>query len=391
MNVRSIAPVVLLLSFRVFAQVPSAPVTGEVTVKTAHYEVMSDMGDGERLAQEMENRFTVYSRLFRFEPARAALPLKVRAWQDRETYDNYVSARLGSSRSGAVYLHYNQSDRRELVINRGSAEEWHNLPYQTFIQYLRAFVPFPPSWIREGFAIYFSTVGFSGSGEINYEENLSWLETVKGLGGRAPGIEDILLADQRGIPENFQSVSWSLVSFFLSSGREEYFRTLTDCFMVLSGEKTAAENSQAVVDRIRLWNSLENMEKDYRAYINSRRTFAELVAEGEKAYAEGDPAGAELAFVTAMNQKPSHHVPYYYLGLLSYGENSYVMAEEYYRMSLERGADRALVSYARGVNAAAAGKNREALAFLEEAASASPERYREKAESLIARIGGNSR
>ncbi|MDR1106200.1 MAG: hypothetical protein LBL44_07570 [Treponema sp.] len=390
MNVRSFAPLVLLLSFRVFAQVPPAPVTGEVIVRTAHYEVTSGMGDGERLAQEMENRFTVYSRLFRFEPARAALPLKVRAWQDRETYDNYVSERLGSSRDGAVYFHYSQSGRRELVINRGSAEERHNLPYQAFIQYLRAFVPSPPSWIREGFAIYFSTMGFSGSGEIIYEENLSWLKTVRDLGAKAPGIEDILLADERGIPDNFQSVSWSLVSFFLTSGREEYFRTLTDCFMVLSGEKTAAENSRAVADRIRMWNTLENLEKDYRAYINSRRTFAELVAEGEKAYAEGDSAGAELAFVTAMNQKPSLHVPYYYMGLLSYGENSYVIAEEYYRMSLERGADFALVSYARGVNAAAAGKNREALAFLEEAAKASPQRYREKAESLMARLEGNS-
>ncbi|MDR1287725.1 MAG: hypothetical protein LBK08_08975 [Treponema sp.] len=390
MNVRSVAPLVFLLSFRVFAQVPPAPVAGEVTVRTAHYEVISDMGDGEHLAREMENRFTVYSRLFRFEPARATLPLKVRAWQDRETYDNYVSARLGSSRGGAVYLHYSQSGRRELVINRGSAEERYNLPYQAFIQYLRAFVPSPPSWIREGFAIYFSTVGFSGSGEINYEENLSWLETVRGLGAKAPGIEDILLADERGIPGNFQSVSWALVSFFLTSGREEYFRTLTDCFMVLSGEKTAAENSRAVADRIRLWNTLENLEKDYRAYINSRRTFTELVAEGEKAYAEGDSAGAELAFVTAMNQKPSRHVPYYYLGLLSYGENSYIIAEEYYRMSLERGADFALVSYARGVNAAAAGKNREAIVFLEKAAEASPQRYQEKAESLMARLKGNS-
>jgi tetratricopeptide (TPR) repeat protein len=285
-----------------------------------------------------------------------------------------------------VYLHYNQSDRRELVINRGSAEVWHNLPYQTFVQYLRAFVPFPPSWIREGFAIYFSTIGFSGAGEINYEENLSWLETVKGLGDKAPGIEDILLADERGIPENFQSISWSLVSFFLSSGREEYFRTLTDCFMALSAEKNAAENSAAIANRIQIWNSIANLERDYRAYINSRKTFAELLAEGEKAYTGHDPATAELAFVTAMNQKPSHHAPFYYLGLLSYEENNYAMAEEYYRMSLERGADRALISYARGVNAASAGKNREAIAFLEEAAAASPARYKEKAEGLIGRL-----
>ncbi|MDR2371140.1 MAG: hypothetical protein LBD71_06645 [Treponema sp.] len=373
------------LAFPVYLSA-QVPVSGEVTVKTSHYEVVSDMGDGEKLAQEMEDRFAVYSRLFRFDPRTGVLPFKVRAIRDKETYDGYVFSRVGSSRPGAVYLHYNQGGRRELVINRGGAGEWHNLPYQAFVQYLRGFIPFPPSWIREGFAIYFSTIGFSGSGEIHYEENLSWLETVKGLGGKAPAIEDILLADERGIPDNFQSVSWSLVSFFLSSGREEYFRTLTDCFMALSAEKNAAENSAVVVNRIRTWNSMEKLESDYRAYINSRRTFAELLAEGEKAYTEHDPAAAELAFVTAMNQKPSHHAPFYYLGLLSYEEKSYAMAEEYYRMSLERGADKALVAYARGVNAAAAGKNSEAAAFLEEAAAASPARYREKAEKLIARL-----
>jgi hypothetical protein len=376
---------VLAFPAHLSAQNPaSAPISGEVTVKTSHYEVISGMGDGEKLAREMENRFTVYSRLFRFDPRTGVFPLKVRAIRNRENYDSYVSSRLGSNRPGAVYLHYNQSDRRELVINRGGAEEWRNLPYQAFVQYLRGFIPFPPSWIREGFAIYFSTIGFSDAGEINYEENLSWLETVKGLGGKAPAIEDILLADERGIPDNFQSASWSLVSFFLSSGKEEYFRTLTDCFMALSAEKSAAENSAAVANHIRTWNGMENLERDYRAYINSRKTFAELLAEGEKAYAGHDPETAELAFITAMIQKPSHYAPPYYLGLLSYEGKNYAMAEEYYRMSLEHGADKALAAYARGVNAAAAGKNREAITFLEEAAAASPERYREKAEHLIA-------
>jgi hypothetical protein len=367
----------------------------EVQVKTAHYEVVSDMGDGEALSKELESRFTVYHRLFRFDPASASFPLRVRSFRDRDAYDNYISARLGGPRPGAVYLHYNQAERRELVINRGGADEWRMLPYQVFIQYLRAFIPNPPSWMREGFAIYFSTLVFSETGEIKYEENLSWLETVKRLG--PPGPREILLADKRGPgggpggiqsigQSNFQSLSWSLVSFFLSSGMQDYFRAVTESFMVLSPAATAEENSEAVMARISLFSGMEDLERDYRNYISSRKTFAELIGEGQKAYAGRDLPAAELAFLEAMDQKPAHHAPYYYLGLLSYEEGNYDMAESYYLSAANYGADRALVLYALGVNAASAGKKKEAVDYLRQAAAASPDRYREKAESLIAKL-----
>jgi hypothetical protein len=44
------------------------------------------------------------------------------------------------------------------------------------------------------------------------------------------------------------------------------------------------------------------------------------------------------------------------------------------------------VYYALGVNAASAGKTREAADYLKQAAAASPDRYQEKAESLIRRL-----
>jgi tetratricopeptide (TPR) repeat protein len=341
----------------------------------------------------MEERFAVYNRLFRFDPAQAVFPLRVRAFGNRDDYRDYVSARLGTASPGAVYLHYNQRERRELVIDRGSADEAKNLPYQAFIQFLRAFVSNPPSWMREGFAIYFSTLGFNGEGKISWEENLSWLDTVKGLDGKTPLLEAVLGADSAvysaaagiGSPE-FSGIAWSLVSFFLNSGGEEYFRALTDSFLLLSDSKTAAENSEAVMRRISLWNNMDKLNRDYRAYLDSRKTFTELVAEGQRAWAAGDTAAAELAFTKALNQRPGHYAPYYYLGLIAYGENSYDLAEQYYRSSIQYGADFALVSYALGINAAAAGKNREAVNYLREAAAAAPDRYLEKTESLIARL-----
>jgi tetratricopeptide (TPR) repeat protein len=128
------------------------------------------------------------------------------------------------------------------------------------------------------------------------------------------------------------------------------------------------------------------MNRDYLAYLASRRTFPELMEQGQKAYAAKDPMTAELAFFDALDQRPAHYAPYYYLGLLAYGNREFDLAEQYYLSSREYGVDRALVSYALGVNAAGAGRSEEAIEFLRQAADAAPERYREKAESLISRL-----
>jgi hypothetical protein len=366
------------------------PAAEEIQAK--HYEVSGDGDDTEALAREMESRFAVYNKLFRFDPALLKAPLKVRVIRDANAYDEYVSSRLGGSRGGAVYLHYNQADRRELVINRSGARSMGGpdgekaLPYQAFIQYLRAFIPNPPSWMREGFAIFFNTLLFSPAGELVYEENLSWLQAAKNLGGKTPPLEAILLADQKGFPENFQSLSWALVSFFLNSGNEDYFRSLVESFMVLSGTASAAENAEAAAKRIFLWSDGETMNRDYLSYLASRRTFAELMEEGQKAYAAKDPVSAELAFSTALDQQPAHYAPYYYLGLLAYEGNNFNEAEQLYLLSLQYGADRALVSYALGINAASAGRNKEAVDFLRQAAEAAPDRYGKKVGALILRL-----
>ena len=178
----------------------------------------------------------------------------------------------------------------------------------------------------------------------------------------------------------------ALASFFLGSGREEYFRTMTESFLLLSGTASAAENSGAVIDRIARWNPPDELVRDFHSYLDSLKTFTELIEDGQRAYAARDPLVAEMSFLSALDQKPGHYAPHYYLGLLAYEEGAFDRAEEYYRSALEYGADAALVYYALGVNAASAGKNREAVDYLRRAAAASPERYQEKSESLIRRL-----
>jgi tetratricopeptide (TPR) repeat protein len=348
------------------------------------------------LDRELELRFGVYGRLFRFDPSAAAFPLKVRIFTEQNLYDAYVLERLGNPRPGAVYLHYGQKEKRELVIHRGSPEEKSMLPHQAFMQFLRAHIPNPPAWLREGFAVYFGALGFDPSGEggegggknrgtLLYEENLAWLETAKNLGEDAPSIKDLLEADagEEAPTLDFKVASWALVSFFLAGGKEDYYRSLLESFMVLSPEASSADNGLAVTRRISLWTDFEAMERDYAAYIRSRKTFAEFIEEGRGAYAAGDNMNAELSFLGALNQKPAHHAPYYYLGLIYYRERNFDMAEEYYLSSLKYGAGEALVYYALGINAYSAGRGADAKSWLEKAAGANPEKYGARTEELL--------
>jgi tetratricopeptide (TPR) repeat protein len=353
----------------------------DTVTRTEHFEVISDGDDAGLIAREMEERFAVYDQLIRFDPAVLSGPLRVRAFGRKEAYNAYVASKLGSEAPGAVYLHYGEAGQRELVISRGADA----LSYQSFLQFFRAFVPQPPAWMKEGLAVYFSGLVRSDEGELSLKENLDWLETVKTL-ANPPSPEAILLADTGERPEPFPALAWSLVSFFLNSGKEEYTRSLTDSFMVLSADSTAAENAVAVMKRIARWNNMENLAADYRRYLESRKTLAELIAEGQRAYAGGDMAGAEAAFRAVLERKTDHYVPYYYLGLIAYNAKNYPLAEEHYFSSLGYGAENAIVFYALGLNAAAAGNNAEAADYLRQAAEIAPDRYREKAEALIARL-----
>ncbi|MDR2521983.1 MAG: hypothetical protein LBC72_05475 [Spirochaetaceae bacterium] len=384
---------VMLFATLIFGQAAAQSVyvsPTRATISTKLFEVVSDGGsyDAETLCRELEERFEVYNRLFRFNKDSLLAPLKVIAFTDKTAYDEYVKSKLGSTRDGAVYLHYNQVDKRELVVHRGSVEEQRMLPHQAFIQYLRAFIPYPPTWMREGFAIYFNTLKYDKeSRELRYEENLSWLETVKNLGNQHPSLEQVFLADIKGAPEYFQPVSWAIVSFFLNNGGSgDYFRSLTDAFKVLEPSKSAGDNAQMVLQELVGFTTLENMTNDYYSYIASRKTFAELVQAGQEAYTAKNWVEAENYFLQALYQKPTHYAPYYYLGLLAYEQKSYDLAERYYRSAVQYGADVALVSYALGINAATAGRNDEAVTYLQEAARISPERYKERTDSIIIRL-----
>lgn len=357
-----------------------------------YYKVYAEQGQEAALAlaKEMDARFAVYNRLFRFPQGGLSQPLVVRSFVTKDAYDTYVSTKLGTARNGAVYLHYNnRPELNELVLLENSEEAKKVFPHQAFIQFLRAFVPNPPTWLQEGLAIYFTTLGYDrNKGEATYEENLSWLEMVKSWGTSAPTLEAVVLSDiQNPLPSpQIQGASWALVSFLLNTDNEEYRRSLYEIFMVLSPTETREGNSKLALERILPWVQIDEITRDYQNYIRDRKTFNELVDAGRQAYSAKDLAKAEVLFLSAMNLQPNHYAPHYYLGLLSYEQKKYDMAENYYRSALLYGADEALVNYALGLNAGAAGRKADAVQYLEKAAAAAPDRYKAKVQELLPRF-----
>lgn len=347
----------------------------------------SNAEDAVSLAKEMNLRFEVFNSLFRFNHALIPGSFKVRTFTSKEAYDNYVFSRLNRTSNEAVYLHYNNPARRELIVHRTEGVSPGILAHQAFIQFIRGIIPHPPSWMQDGFAIFFSNMQYDNTEDVlNYTENLAWLETVKRWGPAAPSIESILMADVDGIPERFQPASWALVSFLMNNENEEYRRLLFESFMLLSPNATAAENTLAIMQRMNSWANAENLQQDYERYFASRRTFIGFIEEGRLAYDAKDPVRAEMHFLNALEIRKDHYAPYYFLGLLAYEAKNHDEAELFYRSSLQFGADEALLRYAMGLNALSANRPDDARIFLQQASALSPDRYKNKVDDLLARI-----
>jgi hypothetical protein len=358
-----------------------------VSVKTPRYEIIADSGaeNAARLAHKLDKRFALFDSVFRFDEHTLQAPLKVRSFCNKDQYDQYVSEQLNAQYpAGAVYIHYAQPDRRELVVHRGSADKKQLIAHQAFVQYLRAFVPEPPAWLLEGFAQYFTYWSFDDRTELVQQNDWEWHETVKPL-VQNPDLWTIIstmLSADSGAPE-LHALSIAFVSFLMDQQNTSYYRTLVESFMLLSQEASAAENTAAVANHIERWTDKEAFVRDFSAYMAQRKTFSELITEGQQAYAAGDTARATRLFDEAKERQSDHYVPYYYIGLIAYESHNYVRAEQYFRQSLDHGLDEATACYALGVNAIRANRATEGKSFLERAATLDPERYQTKVREVL--------
>jgi tetratricopeptide (TPR) repeat protein len=361
-----------------------------------HYLVLSELGQdrAQALSRQLEGLFSLYDSFFRYDASTLKAKLNVREFKSKAGFDSYLSQIVGQSKDDFVYLYYPTPERSELIIFTKDEPDFSaSLAHQGFVQFIKAFVPNPPLWIREGVAVYFESAKWDDkAGKMDFPENLAWLETVKSLKDRHRllPLDKLLTIGQdeaRSDLDVFYPQSWAFVSFLLNSVDKGYNRLLWDAIAALRVDSSLDDNQNTVVRLVNDWYGTDTAEKAFDSYLTGRKTFSELVSIGVGKYTDKAWPEATQAFTAAQSLNPKSYVPEYYLGLIAYAQNQFDIADAHYKQALGLGCDPAITNYALGVNAYAQNRLEDAKGFLELARAASPDRYGDKVDSLIAKIG----
>jgi hypothetical protein len=384
---------VALLSALSFASAQAAGAVGETT--TDHYTVLSELGQdrSDALSRQLEAYYGLYNKLFRFGDEALKAKLNVREFQEKAGFDAYLGQVVGQTKDDFVYLHYPNPERSELLLfGKDEPDFSASLAHQAFVQFLKAFVPNPPLWMREGLAVWFESARWNDEkSELEFPENLAWLETAKSLKERSllQPLDKLLAIGQdqaRAELDVFYPQSWALVSFLLNSQDKAYNRLLWDSMTALKRDASLEDNQAAVLKMVELWYGLPESEQAFEGYLAERKTFPELVAAGVRKYADKAWDEASASFDAALELNAGSYVPQYYLGLIAYAKNDFSAAEYRYKAALELGCDPAITNYALGVNAYAQNRLDDAKAFLALAKETAPDRYGSKVDELVAKF-----
>lgn len=384
---------IVLVSISVFGQ------TNTFEIETDNYHVISEI-DGahaEATADQLEAMLSLYNQQFRFPVEELDAPLRVRVFATKARYDAYLRRLVNESRQGFVYLHYRDVAKSELVgyyTEDSSLEQ--SMIHQSFVQFLRAFIPHPPLWIREGFAVYYEASVYDPEfGTAIYHENLAWLDTLKEI-VQGESTETVIpldamlsmtIEEASNNLEAFYPQAWGMVSFLLNAEHTNANRILWDSLSALHPDADLSENIDAVYREAFRWVDQDQLVEDFTAYLDSRRSFRGWITYGIEQYETDEMDAAEQAFVRAIQLREDNYVPYYYLGLINYERQNFGLADFYYQEAIAKGAEEAITLYALGVNAYADNRFEDAVTYLEQTVDTDPS-YREKAEDLLIRIRG---
>ena len=194
-----------------------------------HYLVLSELGQdrADALSRQLEALFGLYDGFFRYDPAGLKAKLNVREFKDKAGFDIYMNQIVGQSKDDFVYLHYPSPERSELLVFPKDEPDFSaSLAHQAFVQFIKAFIPNPPLWIREGVAVGFESATWDDkAGKLSFPENLAWLETVKSLKDRSllMPLDKLLTIGQdeaRAELDVFYPQAWAFVSFLQNSERQ---------------------------------------------------------------------------------------------------------------------------------------------------------------------------
>ncbi|MDP3179412.1 MAG: hypothetical protein Q8M76_15995, partial [Spirochaetaceae bacterium] len=276
------ALVAVSFSFAQDAAPAPAPSLGEAG--TEHYSVMSELGQerADSLSLQLEAYFELYNAVFRFDPAEMKAKLNVREFAEKVGFDSYLGQVVGQTKDDFVYLHYPSPERSELLVFAKDDPDFSaSLAHQGFVQFVKAFVPNPPLWMREGLAVCFeSAVWYDATGTVEFPENLAWLETVKALKERnllmpLDRLLEIGQEEARSELDIFYPQAWAFASFLMNSGDKSYNRLLWDAIKALQADATLEDNQAQVYRIVDTWYGIGLAERDFASYLDERKTFSE--------------------------------------------------------------------------------------------------------------------
>ncbi len=374
--------------------------TPDYSYTTDHYRVYTDVSDdyAEEVAKKLEGALVLFNDMFHFSLSELADKFKITIFSDKSAFDSYLTRILDHSRANFVYIHFSDFRKSELVGYRKIDEVAFNssLLHQAFIQFLKAYVPNPPIWIREGIATYLENSDYdSDKEEFQFKPNFAWLNTLKTIAsGKAVDkppipLSVLLTMDRDRVKERvdtFYPQAWGIVTFLLQTDEKKYNRIFWDSLQTLDAEKSIRENSLNVMKNVFSWYDESQMIKDFRAYIQSIKTFNDLVTDGINFYTLEEYNRSYDVFMQALTVEPQNYIPYYYLGMISYSQKEYAQAEGYYQAALALGAEESVTKYALGVNAFADNRFDVAITYLNEAKELNPSKYSNKTDALVQRM-----
>ena len=363
-----------------------------------HYRVSSDISEvhAGNVAKRMESALTLFNSIFHFDITGLQSQMKVTIFGTKTAFDDYLENTIGKTRKGFAYIHYSDMSKSELVgFERESATLFYSsLIRQGLIQFLQAFIPSPPVWLREGSAAYFEGSRWNEETDnFVFRPNLIWLSSLKsilkGEDKKPLLMAEMLYMDTDSVESKidiFYPQAWGMVSFLLDSDVKAYNRMFWDAISAMSASRTEKENSQIVAQKAFQWTDEKKLLNDFTAHIAGLRTFNQLITDGVSEYSRGNLSSAVTIFKKALILEPKSYIPLYYLGLISYDEKDYIQAEGYYKKALNSGAEQSLTNYALGVNSFAANRFSQAVTYLTRAKADNPADYGDKVDSLLRRI-----
>ncbi len=367
-------------------------------IESDYYKVYSEVSVGHAAdtAEVLDAYFNFFNSYFHFDAAEVPYLMRVKIFKDKASFDEYLSDIIPEQKNSFVFLQYNQADKNELVGYYTDDSSYNRyLAHHGFMQFLKTFIPQPPLWLQKGFAIYFENSYYDpATKKVVYEENLSWLYTLKKYINNAsegsdgsiipfPTLLTMNVENANSSIDVFYAQSWGLVTFLLNSSNNSYNRIMWDSIKSLSAAADRKANESSTIKNAFEWVGKNDFSRDFVSYVERIKTFPDLVEDGIDQYNAGDLSLAERTFINAVSMREDHPVPYYYLGLIYYAEHDYGMAEYYYQTAIQMGGEQGISFYALGVNAYADERYKAAVEFLVESYNADPGFYGAKAVSLL--------